>query len=943
MAAEPELLERGSALEELADALTGGCDGRGGALLIEGPAGIGKTSLLTSARARAEATGMQVLAARGGELESDFAFGVVHQLFEASVTAAAEAEREALLGGAASLAAPLLAPGGSGPDTPTGRDPAWAVMHGLYWLAANLATRAPVMVAVDDAHWVDGASLKWLAYLAARLDGLRITLVLTVRTGEPPRAELTTLVRDPEVHRLSLAPLSRHATDRIMCGALDDPAEEFCAACHAVTGGNPFLFKELLKALADADVAPTGAAAPRVHELGPKSISEAVVARLDRLPAAAHALARAAAVLGTRAPLRHAAALAGLDESSASAAADALAAVEILDGRPLEFVHPVVRAAIYSDLPAANRALRHRRAARLLADEGADPLKVGAHLLASEPAADPEVVELLRRAAREALARAAPESAVVFLRRALSEPVGRDARADLLGELGRSELLARDPAAIQHLVEAVELSSDAEQRLALTFSLAEVLYFAGRMREAHALVTRAIDELSDPDDALLVGLETTRAYMGWGWSDPHHSFQTRDRLPRLRALAGRSGPAGRSLLIYVAVKLTAGGETPAEAVTLVRRGLDGGRFVEDETADAMGAVPAGAILAFHDQLAEAERHVEHMLDDGHRRGSIMGYVGGLAWRAFTALRRGSIAAAETDARRALELIEEHELHFALPFALEFLVEALLERGQFGDCATALGRIALEPLAETLPGAYVLEARGRLCIAEGRPHDAVPYLRRAGETLQAVGIENPNVMAWRSTLALALPADAAQESGELVEAELDRAQRARQARGLGVAMRARGLLTGGDAGISLLEDAADILTECPSALEQALALTELGAALRRANRRADAREPLRCAAELAHRCGASVLARRAHDELQASGARPRSLLRSGTAALTPTERRISSMAAEGLSNPEIAQALFVARKTVENHLSNAYRKLDIRSRGELSRVLSHAVA
>ena len=942
MAPAQELLERDGALEQVGNALTAGCEGRGCALLVEGPAGIGKSRLLTTARARAEAAGMRVLAARGTELESEFAFGVVRQLFEATMLATDEAEREALLAGAAGLARPLFAPSASDLNR-SRRKPPWAVMHGLYWLVANLAARGPVMIAVDDAHWGDTTSLRWLAYLGSRLDGLEVTLVLAVRTGEPPRSALLRILGDPGVRRLSLRPLSRWASDQIVRAALDRPAEEFCEACHAVTAGNPFLLKELLRELADAGVAPTPAAAAGVRELGPKPISEAVVARLARLPAAAQALARAAAVLGASAPLRHAGALAGLEEPSASSAADALAAAQILEGRPLEFVHPVVRAAIYSDLPAFSRASGHARAARLLANEGADPLEVGVHLLASEPAADPGVVDLLRRAAREALARAAPESAVVFLRRALDEPVAADARADVLGELGRAELFARDPVAVEHLAEAVEFSDDAEERLDLTFSLAEVVYFAGRMREAHALVTRAIEKVSEPDDALLVRLETAHAYMGWGWSDSQHASQTRDRLPRLRALAERSGSAGRALSIYVAVKLTAACETPEEGPALVRRGLDDGRFVEDETADSMAAVSAAAILAFHDQLAEAERHVEHMLDDARRRGSIMGYAGGLAWRAFTALRRGSIEIAETDARRALRLIEEHELHYALPFTLEFLVEALIERGQLGDCEAALARIAFEPLLGTLPGAYLLQARGRLRVAEGRPHDAVPDLRRTGETLQASGIENPNITAWRSTLALALPRDAVQESRELVEAELAWAHRARQARGLGVAMRAKGLLTGGPAGISLLEDAACILAECPSGLEQARALTELGAALRRANRRADAREPLRRAAELAHRSGASVLAQRARVELKATGARPRSHVRSGVEALTPTELRISAMAAEGRSNPEIAQALFVARKTVENHLSNAYRKLDIRSRDELSHMLSDTAA
>ncbi|PZS22279.1 MAG: hypothetical protein DLM61_26235 [Pseudonocardiales bacterium] len=678
-----------------------------------------------------------------------------------------------------------------------------------------------------------------------------------------------------------------------------------------------------------------------IAEMAPAAVARASLVRVAHAAEDARSLARAVSVLGPDASLRLAARLAGLEPADALLAADALSDGGVLmSKRPLSFVHPLVKSAISLDTPVGERAQLHRHAAQLLSEEGADPVQVGAHLLACEPAADPEVVQLLRRAAREAIARGVPESAVGFLRRALDEPVALAARAELLGELGRSELVARDPAAIEHLGEAIELTDDAQQRLALTCSLAEVLSFAGRLREAHALMSRAIEELGDPDDALLVRLETARAHTGWGWSDPEHA--ARERLPRLQALAKRTGPAGRELLIYVGLKLMVAGETPQEGVALVRRGLDDGRFIEDETSDAVGAVQAVAILAFHDELAEAERHIEHMLDDARRRGSVMGYAGGLGWRAFSALRRGSIPSAEADAGRALDLIEEHELHFAAPFALEFLVEALLERGQLEDCEAALARVPLEPFAGTLPGAYLLEARSRLLLAQGRPHDAIADLRQAGEILQAIGIENPNVKAWRSTLALALPA-AASESHKLIEAELDRAQQARQARGLGVALRAKGLLTGGEAGISLLQDASRTLAECPSRLEQARTLTELGAALRRANRRADAREPLRQAVELAQRCGATVLAHRALDELKATGARPRSLLRSGIDALTPTERRISAMAAQGLSNPEIAQALFLARKTVENHLSNAYQKLDIQSRDQLPRVLSDAAA
>jgi DNA-binding CsgD family transcriptional regulator len=158
------------------------------------------------------------------------------------------------------------------------------------------------------------------------------------------------------------------------------------------------------------------------------------------------------------------------------------------------------------------------------------------------------------------------------------------------------------------------------------------------------------------------------------------------------------------------------------------------------------------------------------------------------------------------------------------------------------------------------------------------------------------------------------------------------------RALGMALRAAGLVEGGERGIELLEEAAVTLERSPARLEHAAALADLGAALRRSNRRADARDPLRRALDLAEACGAPPLVERARQELRAAGGRPRRARSSGADGLTASERRTAAMAADGLSNPEIAQALFVTKKTVESHLGSAYRKLGIRSRTELAAAL-----
>ena len=176
---EHDLLERDDALAQIDVALAGGRAGQGCALLLTGQEGIGKTSLFEVARARAAAAGMSLLTARSGQLESDVAFGVVRQLFEPPVLGVGPQERRALFAGAAGLAAPLLAADLAGVPVPgSGRRSAWAVLHGLYWLTANLAARRPLLIAVDDVHWTDRASLRSLSYLTARLEGLPVTVLL---------------------------------------------------------------------------------------------------------------------------------------------------------------------------------------------------------------------------------------------------------------------------------------------------------------------------------------------------------------------------------------------------------------------------------------------------------------------------------------------------------------------------------------------------------------------------------------------------------------------------------------------------------------------------------------------------------------------------------------------------------------------------------------------
>ena len=341
-----------------------------------------------------------MLTARGRELEGHFPFGVARQLFEPVLLRASPQARSDLLSGAAKLAAPIVE-NRIEPES-TLSDDSFGVLHGLYWLTVNLSTRAPVLIVVDDLHWADASSLRFLLYLVARLDGLACAVIGATRPVEPaapaPALEAR-MLSDPLFDVLTPAALSERATRDVLADGLGrEPDEAFVAAAAVATGGVPFLLSELVAALASDGVEPSAEEAARVAQLGPHTVAQATLVRLARMPEGCLSLAHAIAVLGGDAQLPRAARLAGLEESEALDALDALVAAGLVraTGR-IEFVHPILRAAIYDALAPGERSRLHRRAADLLASEGAELDAVAAQLMPSEPTGSEHVIEQLRQ------------------------------------------------------------------------------------------------------------------------------------------------------------------------------------------------------------------------------------------------------------------------------------------------------------------------------------------------------------------------------------------------------------------------------------------------------------------------------------------------------------------------------------------------------------------
>jgi len=925
------MLEREDQLEHVERLLFEAREGRGVLVLFKGPAGIGKSRLLGAACDGAEALGVQVLRARGGELERDFSYGVVRQLFETRLAACGEDERTRLLAGAARLASPLFEFGEAGGVLARGEDASHTTLHGLYWLTANLAELRPALLAVDDVHWCDSPSLRFLSYLVRRLEGLPVVVAACVRTGEPGVDEtvLSALESEPLATVVRPAPLSLDAVAQLLRARLEsDPAPEFVQTVHTSCAGNPFLLNELVHALLAERIEPSARAAARVRELGPESLSRFVLQRLRRLGASAEALAQAVAILGEESELALACALAELEPDEAAAAAAELVRSDVLrPGGPLAFAHPVLRAAVYADLSGPERARGHERAAELLGDSGAPPQRVAAHLLHVPPRARASVVATLREAAGRASSEGAAEVARSYLERALAEPPDPDQRADVLFELGSAELSSGLAGAIGHLDEAHGLVQAEPRSAEFALALGNARFAEDfDVFEAADGLRRTIESV-DPDDAALAQRLEAELIM-WARFDVRLYPMARERLARIAEHVDDGNLGGRFLLVLVASELARTGESPERARALAEQALAGGLLLGDESWQ--GYVIAVAVLMSLDELDVAVRLYTDWLELARKRGSAFAFAHASSFRALAMLRRGDLAEAEADARAALAV------PFPLAYTYPHLAEVLAERGELDEAIRTLDLAGVPDESQpTWQTAVLFEPRARLRIAAGEVERGLADLLAAGERMESFGVRNPSYSAWRSHAALVLLGLGDRtEAHRLVGEEVELARRWGTPRPLGVALRAAGLVEGGDNGLDLLRESVFVLATSQAQLERAKSFTELGAALRRANHRASARPFLEEGLELAHRCGATTLAERAHAELLASGARPRRLVRSGVDSLTPSERRVAQMALEGQTNREIAQALFVIPKTVETHLSHVYRKLGIQARSQL---------
>ena len=877
-----------------------------------------------------------VLHARGGELERSAAWAVARELLLPGLMALDESDREELWKGPAAPAAAVLE--GAPAEDRHGPDQAFRVAHALTWVVLALAERRPLVLVIDDAHWSDPPSLRWLEFLARRLDGVRTLVVLAARPVEcsDDRA-LESLIARARV--LRPRPLGPDAVQEVVAAHFGRrPEPEFVAACHEVTGGNPFLLIELLREASEARLAPIRSAAERVGRLRPASVTRLLLLRLSSVGGRARDLARAVSVLGDGAVPTTAAALAGLSEEAVIAAAEALAAAQFFTSDlALSFVHPLVRSVVYEDIAPPGRAVWHRRAARLLAECGAPAGSVAAQLLLAERTGDSWAVARLLDAASAARRGGAPEVACQLAERALQEPPSAKLRATVLRELASAELELGEVKGLDHLREAMAAVASAPARAQLALLLGPTLTVLNRHEEAVDLLAASLDELSpESQPELYPALEAELIAVGLTLPATVHSAC--ERIEIARARGGRRmldlDPRILALLGFQAV----GQGRIEEGLSLVRYALS------QPTAPSHGmpvTVNFGAAaLRWADRLDEALEVWNREVEDARRNSAPLR----LAWasdnRAITLLRRGQVAAAEADARTAVELIDAlYPGPISVPLGTH--AEALMETSAPDDAVQLIARAPLGDSQAEPDNAFraePLRVRARIRAMQSDLPGALADLERIERMAGRYGFVNPGATPWRAQAALLHAALGDHEHAlRLVEEDLEQARNLGSQRALGTALRVRGLLRKGQ-GHADLGEAVAILAAGQDRLEHIRALIDLGAALRRAGRRTAARPPLREALDLAAQGGATALASAARTELLATGARPRRDELRGRDALTASERRIAMLAAEGRSNREIAQALFVTLRTVETHLTHAYSKLDIERREHLAGAL-----
>jgi DNA-binding CsgD family transcriptional regulator len=874
------------------------------AVVLEGEAGIGKSTLWLAGVETARERGLHVLSSRPVEAEQGLANVVLGDLFEGVLDdvlpALSPPRRRA-------LEIALLVE-----DEPHGFDPRTlgvAVRSALEVLAAERT----VVVAIDDVQWLDPSSASALGFAFRRLDEQPILLLLSARLGEgAERQELAEAVPAGRRERLHVGPLSVGAIHQVLQVHLElKLARPTLLRVHEMSGGNPFYALELARALgADAD--------PTEPLRVPETLEGLVRARLDALPPATRESLLLAASVGR--PSAEVFASLDVTESTLDRAV-AARVIEWTDGTA-RFTHPLLASLVYHGVPAHERRRAHGRVALVVPD----PLDRARHLALSTAGPDAEVAVVLEDTAALAGTRGAPIAAAELAEHALrltppAADVDRDRRALAAARAQRSAgEWTRARTILTDLLAETRAGSVRAEALVLLAELESE-------RNSLPLLEAALREAAS-NPALQSAIHCRLA-----WTGSERGFDHARRALELADELDDDQLRGRARAMQAIISWFAGeGEAPEDLPARVRdfpSAVGGELLVREAT---LAVVNTLAPFPKRDQgRALLQWEYQEWRDRDEPRSSRA--LWGLAWIEFWA---GRWALGAEYAARARDI----SVQYGLEMPQDQLPSAVIavHRGQL-DLAREYSERGLDLAREQFVGRPVqlMAVLGLVARWSGDPSAATEWFELADRRAFELGWGEPSVRWWTADHAELLLEDGRIDDAVRV-VDVWEAHAARVARDwvLAHVTRCRGLVAAAEGDVplagSLLEQAVEQHEAVGDPFGEARALLGLGVVRRRARKKRDAREAIQAALDGFEQLGAAAWAEKARGELGRIGGRRRE------EGLTPAERRVAVLVAEGRTNREVAAALFLTERTVASHLSHAYAKLGVRSRTQLAREL-----
>lgn len=891
------------------------------ALVLEGEAGMGKTTLWTAGVELAEESRVVVLRSRPAESETALSFAGIFDLLDPVLDRALEplpaAQRRA-------LSRALVLEDDEGPP-PDPHAVGVAVLNVLRGLAAS----EPVVVAVDDVQWLDTASSGALAFAVRRLRDEPVGLLLARRTGLESglAAELARCVPGPRFTELEVGPLDGACLHRVVQAQLGVALPRpLLAEVHAAAGGNPFYALEIVRMLKRS-----GASVEAGHPLPvPDTLHDLVHGRLLALPEESRRFLLAAAACSSPTVATSEAA-SGVERAVGLPPATEAGIVEV-DGDRICFEHPLLAAGAYETAAREERKAVHARLAELLGSPEARAWQLAASV--DEP--DETVAAALEEAAASARSRGAPRPAALLLDRAREltpsdcpdDAVRRAVDAAFLHfEAGDSR---RAEADIRELV--APLAPGAQRARALLVLARIRLYEAPG--EAKELFLQIAEEAGDTRTRA-VAHEGIAACGVWMFEQFEDSLAHTKRALELAGELGDDALAADAILVKVTAETLLG--RPEAAETRERALAMQGSAEELRVLD-QPLISLAESWIWVDEHARARDVLTELLGRAHELGDENARPWLLCLLSEVELLDGDLARSLELAHEAGEAAEQsgQPLFRGIAVALEALALAHLGRA---DEASRAARRALEGGQDRFAPAGAVAALGHLALAQGRPEDAVAQLEPQLAFVREEGIVEPGFCRFVADHVEALvELGRPQEAAELLDWYEGNARRLERDSALAACARCRGLLAAQagdlDGALAAFAEALERHAQVELPLDRARTLLALGAAQRRAKRRREARATLEEAEAVFERIGAALWAERARGELKRISGRAPAL-----GALTPAEEKVAALVAEGKTNREVAAALFLSDRTVEGHLSRVFAKLGIKHRAELARVLA----